>query len=79
MATQPLPSAPAAPLTPAMGEATTARTLGNEFLRTIWIFQAGCALPTLLILGAMAFIQVFEPQIPLYDFMSVSHVLHPHS
>jgi hypothetical protein len=79
MATPPLPSAPAAPLTPAREEATTAYTLGDEFLRTIWIFQAGCALPTLLILGVMAFSQLFEPQIPLYDFMSVSHVLPPHS
>jgi hypothetical protein len=48
-------------------------SLGDEFLRTIWIFQAGCAIPMLFILGILAFIQLFEPAIPLYEFMSDPH------
>lgn len=43
--------------------------LGRYCLQTAWLFQALCALPTLLILGFLAFAQLFEPHIYLYDFM----------
>jgi hypothetical protein len=52
---------------------STTRPVGDELVRATWLFQAGCALPTLFVLGVMAFAELFEPQIPLYDFMSVCH------
>jgi len=58
-------SAPAQP-----PPAATARTIGDELLRATWFFQAGCALPTLFVLGVMAFVELFEPRISLYDFIT---------
>jgi hypothetical protein len=47
----------------------TQPSMGEQFVRTAWIFQALCAFPTLLIMGTMAFEQLFYPYVKLYEFM----------
>jgi hypothetical protein len=44
---------------------------GHEIVRVVWIFQAICAFPTLLVLGFFSFAQLFEGYIDIYLFMSV--------
>ncbi|KAH8653348.1 hypothetical protein BX600DRAFT_470624 [Xylariales sp. PMI_506] len=46
------------------------RTLGEEFLRTLWIFQGIAALPIFLILGFLAVVNLFSTYERLYDFIT---------
>jgi hypothetical protein len=49
----------------------TTRSVGDEIVRVVWLFQAACALPTFLVLGFLSFAELFSPYISIYDFTSV--------
>lgn len=52
--------------------------LGQQFLRTAWLFQGVCSLPTLLLLGGSVFNQLFYPYVSFYRFMFVLLLLPPY-
>ena len=51
--------------------------LGQQYLRTAWLFQGLCSLPTLLLLGGSVFDQLFYPYVSYYRFVFVLLSLPP--
>jgi hypothetical protein len=51
--------------------------LGQQFLRTAWLFQGVCSFPTLLVLGSSVFNQLFYPYLSYYRFMFVLFLQSP--
>lgn len=45
--------------------------LGQQFLRTAWLFQGVISLPTFLLLGGSVFDQLFYPYVSFYRFVFV--------